>query len=84
VNTADVVEDGRPSTGAEATLAEYLTVAEAAELLRIHPKTAYEWALKRKLPGAFKLPAGVWRVSRAALVRYVRENRVTSPGESER
>ncbi len=66
------------------TLAEYLTIRQAAELLQVHEKTAYEWALKRKLPGAFRLPAGPWRVSRTGLLRYVRENRVLAPGESER
>ncbi len=63
---------------------EILTIKEAAALLRIHEKTAYEWALARKLPGAFRLPAGQWRVSRDGLLRYARGNRVSSPGESER
>jgi excisionase family DNA binding protein len=73
------------ATSAEPShLPQFLTLTEAAEVLQIHTKTAYDWALKRKLPGAFRLPAGTWRVSRDGLLRYVRENRVTSPGESER
>ncbi len=75
---------GDRSSPATATEAEYLTIRQAAELLQVHEKTAYEWALKRKLPGAFRLPAGPWRVSRTGLLRYVRENRVLAPGESER
>ena len=73
-----------PATGEHSHLPQFLTLAQAAELLQIHKKTAYDWALKRRLPGAFRLPAGTWRVSREALLRYVRENRVTSPGETER
>jgi excisionase family DNA binding protein len=73
-------EGASPEPGA----IEFLTIREAAGLLQVHEKTAYEWALKRKLPGAFRLPAGPWRVSRTGLLRYVRENRVLSPGESER
>jgi predicted DNA-binding transcriptional regulator AlpA len=70
-----------PSTPADA---EFLTIPQAAAVLQVHAKTAYDWALKQKLPGAFRLPAGPWRVSRSALLRYARENRVLSPGETER
>ena len=73
-----------PATPEPSHLPPFLTLAQAAEVLQIHKKTAYDWALKRRLPGAFRLPAGTWRVSRDGLLRYVRENRVTSPGESER
>jgi excisionase family DNA binding protein len=82
---SDEIDVPGGNAGADAPpLPEYLTVDEAAALLRVNRNTAYDWALKRKLPGAFRLPSGAWRVSRMALVRYVRENRVTSPGESER
>ena len=63
---------------------QFLTIREAARLLRVNPKTAYEWALERQLPGAFRLPKGHWRVCRERLLRYVRENSVASPGETER
>jgi excisionase family DNA binding protein len=72
-----------PSSSEEAPLPRYLTVPEAAALLRINTKTAYEWALTRRLPGAFRL-GGRWRVCRDRLIRYVRENSVPSPGETER
>ena len=67
----------------EKTIPRYLTVGEAAELLRINRNTAYEWALERRLPGAFRV-GGHWRVCRERLLRYVRENSVPSPGETER
>jgi len=30
----------------------WLTVSQAAEVLQIHPKTAYSWALTGRLPAA--------------------------------
>ncbi len=64
-------------------LPRFLTIAEAAKLLRLNRKTAYEWALTRRLPGAFRL-GSQWRVCRDRLLSYVRENSVPSPGETER
>jgi excisionase family DNA binding protein len=65
------------------TLPRFLTITEAADLLRINRNTAYEWALKHRLPGAFRV-GGQWRVCRERLLGYVRENSVPSPGETER
>lgn len=67
----------------ERPIPRHLTIGEAAELLRINRNTAYEWALERRLPGAFRV-GGHWRVCRERLLRYVRENSVPSPGETER
>lgn len=47
---------------------EILTTEEAAELLRLHPKTVARWARQGKIPGAVR-DFGDWRFSRAALMR---------------
>ena len=67
----------------QSALPRFLTIAEAAGLLRINRNTAYDWALHRRLPGAFRV-GGQWRVCRDRLLGYVRENSVPSPGETER
>jgi excisionase family DNA binding protein len=67
----------------EKALPRFLTIPEAASLLRINKNTAYEWALEHQLPGAFRV-GGHWRVCRDRLLRYARESSVPSPGESER
>jgi excisionase family DNA binding protein len=77
-------DQGGPIASAnEAPLPRFLTIPEAAGLLRINKNTAYDWALSRRLPGAFRV-GGHWRVCRERLLRYVRESSVPSPGESER
>ena len=68
----------------EESVPRFLTIQEAAELLRINKNTAYEWALRGRLPGAFRLSGSSWRVCRERLLRYIRENSVTSPEEIER
>jgi excisionase family DNA binding protein len=72
------------SDAAPAEMPRYMTVAEAAGLFRINVKTAYRWALEGRLPGAFRLGGSEWRVCRECLLRYVRENSASSPGETER
>ncbi|MBI5068686.1 MAG: helix-turn-helix domain-containing protein [Deltaproteobacteria bacterium] len=72
-----------PAAPAEDPSAPILTIPEAAALLRIHVKTAYQWALEHRLPGAFRL-GGRWRVSRRRLLGYVRESSVSSLEEIER
>lgn len=49
---------------------EFLTVPEAAAWLRIHPKTAYDWCEKGKIP-SFKAN-GRRLVSKRALLEWVR------------
>jgi excisionase family DNA binding protein len=84
---ADATEPVHPRVSQSSTSAagipRFLTIPEAAELLRINPKTAYGWALEHRLPGAFRV-GGQWRVCRERLLSYVRENSVPSPGETER
>jgi excisionase family DNA binding protein len=45
---------------------EYLTIAQAAQVLQLAPVTVYRWAKKGKIPGAIKL-GGQWRISAAVL-----------------
>lgn len=84
---ADATEPADPglpqSSPSAGGIPRFLTIAEAAALLRINPKTAYGWALEHRLPGAFRVGAQ-WRVCRERLLGYVRENSVPSPGETER
>lgn len=74
---------GTSATSSESGLPQCLTIPEAAALLRIHAKTAYQWALEHRLPGAFRL-GGRWRVSRRRLLSYLRESSVPSLEEIER
>ncbi len=80
VSAADSVS---PASSNEAPFPRFLTIPEAAALLRINKNTAYQWALERRLPGAFRL-GGHWRVCRRRLLGYVRENSVPSLEEIER
>jgi excisionase family DNA binding protein len=54
-----------------ASLPVVLTIEEAANLLRIHPTTAKDWARAGKLPGAFKLGGREWRVRRDELLQAI-------------
>ena len=45
----------------------WLTIAEAAALLSIHPKTASAWCLTHRLPAARIGGRGPWRVDRVRL-----------------
>jgi excisionase family DNA binding protein len=45
----------------------WLTVAEVAALLSIHPKTASAWCLTHRLPAARIGGRGSWRIDRAKL-----------------
>lgn len=47
---------------------EYLTLAEAAELLRIGERTCYDLARQRRLPAA--KVGGQWRIRRADLEAF--------------
>ena len=50
---------------------EYLTLQEAAALLRIGERTAYTRCRSGQLPGAAKV-GGRWRVDRATLESWLR------------
>ena len=49
----------------------YLTIEEAAELLRIHPETIRRLLRLKRLPG--KKIGREWRISREALDEYMRD-----------
>jgi excisionase family DNA binding protein len=50
-------------------LADFLTVAEVALLLRLHPTTIYRWVKRGELPG-FKVGDN-WRISSKALDLWI-------------
>lgn len=51
---------------------EYLTIPEAALLLRLGKRTTYELARTGRLPGTAKV-AGQWRIHRERLVRWLEQ-----------
>jgi excisionase family DNA binding protein len=51
---------------------EFLTIDEAALLLRLGKRTTYELARNGRLPGAVKV-GGQWRVHRQQLLKWVQE-----------
>lgn len=64
-------------TSAETTAgAEWLTLDEIADVLRVHQPTVRKWARQGTIPAA-KF-GGVYRVSRADFDAFVRAARVTS------
>jgi len=50
----------------------FLTIEEAAELLRVSPRSAYTLARKGELAGAVKV-GNQWRVDRDALMAWVKK-----------
>ena len=50
----------------------FLTIEEAADLLRISPRSAYTLAREGRLAGAVKV-GNQWRVDRDALMAWVKE-----------
>ena len=54
-------------------MAELLTIRETAELLRVHPLTAWRWAREGKLPA--RQYGRAWRVDRAGLAVETGEGR---------
>lgn len=52
-------------------LTDFLTVAEVALLLRLHPTTIYRWVKRGDLPG-FKVGDN-WRISSEALDLWILE-----------
>ena len=50
----------------------FLTIEEAAELLRISPRSAYTLAREGRLAGAVKV-GNQWRVDKDALMTWVKE-----------
>ena len=62
----------------------FLTIEEAAELLRISARSAYTLAREGRLAGAVKV-GNQWRVDRVALMAWVKEEgqpKVTEQNES--
>jgi len=51
----------------------YLTIEEAAQLLRIHPDTVRRLLREKRLPG--KKIGREWRISQEALDNFVREEK---------
>ena len=51
-------------------MAEYLTIKEVCELLKIGERTVYHLARAGRLPGAAKV-GGQWRVNRAKLTDWL-------------
>ena len=62
----------------------FLTIEEAADLLRISPRSAYTLARESRLAGAVKV-GNQWRVDRDALMAWVKEEGVpeNDPRKSE-
>ncbi len=58
----------------------YLSIAEAADMLRIKPKAAYMRAQRGQMPGLRRDPAGGLLVKRAVLVSFI-ERSVSAPIE---
>jgi excisionase family DNA binding protein len=51
---------------------EFLTVDEAAELLRVSRSTMYRLLRANELPGAFRLGgAGTWRIGKTTLEQWI-------------
>ena len=50
----------------------FLTIEEAAELLRVSPRSAYTLAREGRLAGAVKV-GNQWRVDKDALMAWVKE-----------
>lgn len=49
---------------------EILTLGEAAELIRVHPRSLREHAARGEVPGAFRTwEGGPWRFDRRELLR---------------
>lgn len=62
---------------------QLLTIGEVAALLRTTPKAIYTRVERGQLPGVTR-DRGRLRVRRDALLKYLRENSVPSPGEPQR
>ncbi len=56
--------------------ANWLTTAEAASYLRVHPETLRNWARKREIPAAKLGNRGGFRFKREDLDRFLADRRV--------
>lgn len=62
-----------PSTGAgDADGDTLLTIAEVADILRVSPKTIYNWVYRRMIP-SIKIGRGLLRFRREDLRRWIIE-----------
>jgi excisionase family DNA binding protein len=58
-----------------AKLTEWLTAAEVAALLRVHPKTVKRWLLAGDLQGSILGNRSGWRISRTEVDRFMADRR---------
>ncbi len=50
---------------------EWLTVAQVAELIQVHPETVREWLRVGRLPGTLISRRAGWRVRRRDVERFL-------------
>lgn len=70
---ADECAPGQRSSARVSSEREFLSSAEARELLRISKNTLYRNAGAGRIPGALKV-GGTWRFRRSALLRWRSED----------
>ena len=61
----------------------FLTIPEAARLLRVAERTVYTLARRGELPGAVKV-GNQWRIDRQTLMDWVRRQGQMSGGKTDR
>ena len=49
----------------------WLTVAQAAEQLQVHPETVREWLRSGRLPGNLISRRGGWRIRQSDVIRFL-------------
>jgi len=58
---------------AKITPTDLIGTVEAAQIIGVSPSTLCRWLATGIGPRAHKTPGGHWRLSRAAVIRYVQE-----------
>jgi excisionase family DNA binding protein len=61
---------------------EWLTVAQVAELVQVHPETVREWLRTGRLRGHLISRRGGWRVRRAEVERFLGGGEAPDPGKA--
>lgn len=57
----------------------WLTVAQAAERIQVHPETVREWLRTGKLAGTLISRRAGWRIQQSEVERFLREGLVGKP-----